>query len=74
MIEPLEKTDPGLAAWFVAIANRAIKTRIKIFGTRVFKKVRLDEWREINLDLGRNDLCFCGSGKKHKKCCLREEV
>ena len=22
------------------------------------------------LKLGRNDLCFCGSGKKYKKCCL----
>ena len=22
-------------------------------------------------DLGRNDPCFCGSGKKYKKCCLR---
>lgn len=22
--------------------------------------------------LGRNDLCGCGSGKKHKKCCLRK--
>jgi len=21
--------------------------------------------------LGRNDLCWCGSGQKHKKCCLR---
>lgn len=20
--------------------------------------------------IGRNDPCFCGSGKKHKKCCL----
>ncbi len=20
--------------------------------------------------IGRNDICFCGSGKKHKKCCL----
>lgn len=21
-------------------------------------------------NIGRNDICFCGSGKKHKKCCL----
>ena len=21
-------------------------------------------------DLGRNDLCWCGSGKKYKRCCL----
>lgn len=23
-----------------------------------------------DIKLGRNDLCFCGSGKKYKKCCL----
>ena len=22
--------------------------------------------------IGRNDICFCGSGKKHKKCCLHQ--
>ncbi len=21
-------------------------------------------------DLGRNDICWCGSGKKYKRCCL----
>lgn len=25
---------------------------------------------EGKLDIGRNDLCFCNSGKKYKKCCL----
>ncbi len=25
-----------------------------------------------NLQIGRNDLCLCGSGKKFKKCCARE--
>jgi len=23
---------------------------------------------------GRNDPCFCGSGRKYKKCCGREDV
>lgn len=23
-----------------------------------------------HLKMGRNELCYCGSGKKHKKCCL----
>ncbi|MAU06352.1 MAG: hypothetical protein CL919_00500 [Deltaproteobacteria bacterium] len=22
--------------------------------------------------IGRNDLCPCGSGKKHKKCCMKK--
>lgn len=25
------------------------------------------------IDIGRNDPCTCGSGKKHKKCCLNKE-
>ncbi|WP_143255566.1 YecA family protein [Anoxybacillus ayderensis] len=25
------------------------------------------------MKIGRNDPCFCGSGKKHKKCCLRKQ-
>lgn len=24
-------------------------------------------------EIGRNDLCFCGSGKKYKKCCINKE-
>lgn len=24
--------------------------------------------------VGRNDPCFCGSGKKYKKCCLGQEL
>ena len=26
---------------------------------------------EKTVDIGRNDRCFCGSGKKYKKCCLQ---
>ncbi len=25
---------------------------------------------EKKTDLGRNDLCWCGSGRKYKRCCL----
>ena len=25
------------------------------------------------MKLGRNELCFCGSGQKYKKCCLAKE-
>ena len=28
---------------------------------------------ENNHDLGRNDLCYCGSGKKYKKCCMNKD-
>ena len=26
-----------------------------------------------NFDVGRNDPCHCGSGKKYKKCCLQKD-
>tara|TARA_R100001082_G_C4240548_1_gene107132 strand:+ start:288 stop:440 length:153 start_codon:yes stop_codon:yes gene_type:complete len=29
----------------------------------------LEEWIKYR-DLGRNDKCACGSGKKYKKCCI----
>jgi len=32
----------------------------------------IDE-QELPGKLGRNDLCHCGSGKKYKKCCLKED-
>ena len=25
------------------------------------------------MDIGRNELCPCGSGKKYKKCCMKKE-
>jgi uncharacterized protein YecA (UPF0149 family) len=28
------------------------------------------EWKAQYKELGRNDKCICGSGKKYKKCCL----
>ena len=28
---------------------------------------------ESNNNLGRNDLCYCGSGKKYKKCCMNKD-
>jgi uncharacterized protein YecA (UPF0149 family) len=31
-------------------------------------------WKEKIKNIGRNDKCICGSGKKFKKCCLNKEV
>lgn len=28
----------------------------------------------LTMQLGRNDLCHCGSGKKYKKCCLNPKI
>jgi len=35
------------------------------------KKVYITKAGNIRKKLGRNDPCYCGSGKKYKKCCLR---
>jgi hypothetical protein len=28
---------------------------------------------ELKQKIGRNDLCYCGSGKKYKKCCMKKD-
>jgi len=38
------------------------------FGRTTYRSERLH--KETKEDIGRNDLCPCGSGKKYKKCCL----
>lgn len=83
MIEPLEKTNPDLAAAFMAIARDEIPALIhcgRVFEVHGFykktRRVPLTQRikREIKFDLGRNDPCHCGSGKKYKKCCLNLEA
>lgn len=32
-----------------------------------------DEVCEHRKNIGRNDSCYCGSGKKYKKCCLKDD-
>ena len=33
---------------------------------------REDNYSDAKIDIGRNDLCYCGSGKKYKKCCINK--
>ncbi len=35
------------------------------------RKRRLEQTKEFQKKIGRNEICPCGSGKKYKKCCLR---
>jgi len=35
---------------------------------------RVRAYKRIGDKLGRNDPCFCGSGKKFKRCCMSEEA
>jgi uncharacterized protein YecA (UPF0149 family) len=72
--KPLEETDKSLAMHMQLIAEGRhptiagigverdqIVTRMKD-GTTHIKRVPLP---------GRNEPCFCGSGKKYKHCCLK---
>lgn len=40
-----------------------------------FRKIKRDDRQPKNSSkkVGRNDLCPCGSGKKYKKCCMRDD-
>ena len=42
------------------------------------KKLRVTDFPEVarspSKKIGRNDPCYCGSGKKYKKCCLPKET
>ena len=33
---------------------------------------REENYMNSHVDIGRNDLCYCGSGKKYKKCCMNK--
>jgi len=39
------------------------------------KRIAFGNWDEFEpyRDLGRNDKCGCGSGKKYKKCCINRD-
>lgn len=68
---PLEETDPVLAEHIRQVANGehpAVKTII-VDGNaiQILEKVGRPRPRKLP---GRNEPCYCGSGKKFKKCCL----
>lgn len=61
---PLEQTDPELDELLKWYCNSEIS-----------KKKTVDASHppvEVGEKVGRNDPCPCGSGKKHKKCCLNK--
>lgn len=33
---------------------------------------REENYIDVKTNIGRNDLCYCGSGKKYKKCCINK--
>ena len=47
---------------------------IEVYTTYKGRNVTIEEWSKLNQREGisRNDKCFCGSGKKFKKCCINK--
>ena len=64
----LEETDPELAAMFMDICSG--KFPVKVFNEDIYTKD--NRLIAVSLEIGRNDPCSCGSGKKYKKCCINK--
>jgi len=78
---PLEKADPEFAQLIQGVlrTNQKVGRRvIEIYDGHVFVDYsspsnpfvpRVEIYEDKETVPGRNDPCFCGSGKKFKKCC-----
>jgi uncharacterized protein YecA (UPF0149 family) len=70
--QTVDQSDPEFAELILWVIQhnhvKDAKTKITIEGDRVFEHTG-QICREIFYTPGRNDPCFCGSGKKFKKCC-----
>ena len=49
---------------------------IKVYATYRGRNVTIEERSELKQreGIGRKEKCFCGTGKKFKKCCINKEV
>lgn len=43
------------------------------FTKRDIHSIFTEESMNNNLSIERNDLCYCGSGKKYKNCCMKKD-
>ena len=62
---PFEEEDPELGRLVARMYSRLWRGR-SIIGHNLRP---IDRWANT-LNIGRNDSCVCGSGKKFKKCCI----
>ena len=62
----------NLVAFARALMNK--ERDIEVYTTYKGRNVTIGEWSKLNQreGIGRNDKCFCGSGKKFKKCCINK--
>jgi hypothetical protein len=57
---------PAAGGWRECVAALADKYRASL---RDDGSLRGETYRKVSSEVGRNDPCFCGSGRKYKKCC-----
>ncbi len=57
---------PAAGSWRVCVEALAEKYRGAL---REDGGVKGETYRKASTEVGRNDPCFCGSGRKYKKCC-----
>jgi len=62
---PFEQEDPEFGKLMEWYANLPKDQRKKMGG--------LETITNEAPKIGRNDLCSCGSGKKYKKCCMKDK-
>jgi hypothetical protein len=67
---PLEQTDPVLAEYFRRIVNDESEIRGLSLTSRGIV-IRMRNGKILVKKTERNAPCFCGSGKKFKKCCIK---
>lgn len=70
---PLEQSDPELAEQLRLIANQqhpVVKTLVSASDVTAFITHDGQQIIRRRKAPGRNDPCYCGSGKKFKRCCL----
>jgi hypothetical protein len=55
--------------------KQSINSRLHAVGAWQEKSLSDSDYSEVKMrKLGRNEPCYCGSGKKYKKCCLPKDM
>jgi uncharacterized protein YecA (UPF0149 family) len=70
---PLEESDPELAEMLMEVVKHNVSTPKKDHIVVDFESEQAYyKTARVEKTINRNDPCSCGSGKKHKKCCMRK--
>jgi uncharacterized protein YecA (UPF0149 family) len=71
-VRPIEEIDPEFANLLLKVVKGELQATIQ--DGKVYRRIKrglVVRLEEVSNDVGRNDPCPCGSGKKYKKCCMK---